>query len=50
MEGGIGRKPPIAPSAPRNLDGWGEGIRLESTNSIEVGLGKATGDLLAENR
>ncbi|GLH72902.1 hypothetical protein GETHLI_14040 [Geothrix limicola] len=34
----------------RNLDGWGEGIHLESTNgSIEVDLGKATGDLVAEN-
>ena len=33
-----------------NLDGWGEGIRLESTNgSLEVELGRATGDLLAEN-
>ena len=34
----------------RNLDGWGEGIRLESTNgSIEVELGRASGDLKAEN-
>lgn len=34
----------------RNLDGWGEGIRLESTNgSIEVVLGRATGELRAEN-
>jgi hypothetical protein len=34
----------------RNLDGWGEGIHLESTNgSIEVELGRAAGDLLAEN-
>lgn len=34
----------------RNLDGWGEGIHLESTNGgIEVELGKATGDLVAEN-
>jgi hypothetical protein len=33
-----------------NLDGWGEGIRLESTNgSIEVELGKAAGELQAEN-
>jgi DUF4097 and DUF4098 domain-containing protein YvlB len=33
-----------------NLDGWGEGIQLESTNgSIEVDLGKASGDLSAEN-
>ena len=34
----------------RDLDGWGEGIYLESTNgSIEVELGKATGDLAADN-
>jgi hypothetical protein len=34
----------------RNLDGWGEGIYLESTNgSIDVDLGKATGELMAEN-
>jgi DUF4097 and DUF4098 domain-containing protein YvlB len=34
----------------RNLDGWGEGISLASTNgSIDVELGRATGELLAEN-
>lgn len=34
----------------RNLDGWGEGIYLESTNGgVDVELGKATGDLMAEN-
>jgi hypothetical protein len=34
----------------RNLDGWGEGISLASTNgAIELELGRATGDLLAEN-
>jgi hypothetical protein len=34
----------------RNLDGWGEGIHLESTNGgIEVRLGRASGDLRAEN-
>ena len=34
----------------RNLDGWGEGISLESTNgAIELELGRATGELLAEN-
>jgi len=34
----------------KNLDGWGEGIRLESTNGeIEVELGQAKGDLHAEN-
>ncbi|MBS1767724.1 MAG: DUF4097 family beta strand repeat protein [Acidobacteria bacterium] len=34
----------------KGLDGWGEGIRLESTNGeIEVELGQAKGDLHAEN-
>jgi DUF4097 and DUF4098 domain-containing protein YvlB len=34
----------------RGLDGWGEGIRLETTNGgIEVDLGKACGELVAEN-
>jgi len=34
----------------RNLDGWGEGISLESTNGgIHVELGKATGEIRAEN-
>ncbi|MGA2079126.1 MAG: DUF4097 family beta strand repeat-containing protein [Holophaga sp.] len=33
----------------RNLDGWGEGISLASTNGpIDLELGRATGDLLAE--
>ena len=34
----------------RNLDGWGEGISLESTNgSIDLELGRATGEIQAEN-
>lgn len=34
----------------KGLDGWGEGIRLESTNGeIEVELGQAKGELRAEN-
>jgi hypothetical protein len=34
----------------RNLDGWGEGIALTSTNgAIDLELGRATGELLAEN-
>jgi DUF4097 and DUF4098 domain-containing protein YvlB len=34
----------------KNLDGWGEGITLESTNgSIDLELGRATGDIHAEN-
>ena len=38
------------PIRAKNLDGWGEGISLESTNgSIEVELGRATGEIHAEN-
>jgi DUF4097 and DUF4098 domain-containing protein YvlB len=38
------------PIRARNLDGWGEGISLESTNgSIDIELGKATGDIQADN-
>lgn len=34
----------------RGLDGWGEGISLETTNgSIDLDLGRATGDLEAGN-
>lgn len=34
----------------RNLDGWGEGILMETTNGrIDVELGKATGEIKAEN-
>lgn len=34
----------------RGLDGWGEGIQLTNTNgSVEVELGRATGDLSARN-
>ncbi len=33
----------------RNLDGWGEGIRLETTNGgIDIELGKASGEIVAE--
>jgi hypothetical protein len=50
VEGGIHLETTNGPIHARNLDGWGEGIRLESTNgSIEVELGRATGDLVAEN-
>ena len=50
VEGGIDLETTNGPIVARNLDGWGEGIHLESTNgSIEVVLGKATGNLHAEN-
>jgi hypothetical protein len=50
IEGGIRLETTNGTIRAHNLDGWGEGIHLESTNgSIEVDLGKATGDLVAEN-
>ena len=50
VEGGINLETTNGSIRARNLDGWGEGIHLESTNgSIEVELGKAAGDLVAEN-
>jgi hypothetical protein len=50
IEGGIRLETTNGTIRARNLDGWGEGIHLESTNgSIEVELGKATGDLVVEN-
>jgi Putative adhesin len=50
IEGGVRLETTNGTIRARNLDGWGEGIHLESTNgSIEVDLGKATGDLVAEN-
>jgi DUF4097 and DUF4098 domain-containing protein YvlB len=50
IEGGIRMETTNGTIRARNLDGWGEGIHLESTNgNIEIELGKATGDLVAEN-
>jgi DUF4097 and DUF4098 domain-containing protein YvlB len=50
IEGGVRLETTNGTIRARNLDGWGEGIHLESTNgSIEVDLGKASGDLVAEN-
>ncbi len=50
VEGGIHLETTNGGIRAHRLDGWGEGIRLESTNGgIEVELGKATGDLAAEN-
>jgi len=50
VEGGVRLETTNGSIRARNLDGWGEGIHLDSTNgSIEVELGKATGDLVAEN-
>lgn len=50
VEGGIHMETTNGTIRVRGIDGWGEGIRLETTNgSIELDLGKAGGELLAEN-
>jgi DUF4097 and DUF4098 domain-containing protein YvlB len=50
IDGGIHLETTNGGIVARNLDGWGEGISLESTNGgIEVTLGRATGDIHAEN-
>ena len=50
VQGGIRLETTNGSIRAHNLDGWGEGIHLESTNGgVEVELGKATGDLVAEN-
>lgn len=50
VEGGIQMDTSNGSITAKNLDGWGEGITLETSNgSIDVELGKATGDLRAEN-
>jgi len=50
VEGGVELSTTNGGITAKNLDGWGEGITLESTNGgIQVELGKATGDLRAEN-
>lgn len=50
VEGGIQMDTSNGSITARNLDGWGEGITLETSNgSIEVELGKATGELKVGN-
>ena len=50
VDGGINLETTNGSISARNLDGWGEGIKLESTNGgIDVDLGLATGEILAEN-
>ena len=50
VEGGIELSTTNGGITAKNLDGWGEGITLESTNGgIQVELGRAGGDLRAEN-
>ncbi len=50
VDGGVKMETTNGSITARNLDGWGEGISLESTNgAIELELGRATGELLAEN-
>ena len=49
VDGGVKAETTNGSIRARNLDGWGEGISLESTNgSIDLELGRATGDLQAE--
>ncbi len=50
IDGGIDLETTNGSISARNLDGWGEGIKLDSTNGgIDVDLGAATGEILAEN-
>jgi DUF4097 and DUF4098 domain-containing protein YvlB len=50
VDGGIQMETTNGSITAHDLDGWGEGIRLETTNGrIDVDLGKATGELRAEN-
>jgi len=50
VEGGIQLETTNGEVKAKNLDGWNEGIRLETTNGdVEVELGRARGDLNAEN-
>ena len=50
VEGGLDLETTNGRILARNLDGWGEGIRMETTNgSIDVELGRASGELRAEN-
>lgn len=50
IEGGIQMDTSNGTITAKNLDGWGEGISLETSNgAIEVELGKATGEIRAEN-
>lgn len=50
VDGGIKMETTNGSIMARNLDGWGEGISLETTNGgIEVELGKASGEIIAEN-
>ena len=49
VDGGVKAETTNGTIKARNLEGWGEGISLESTNgSIDIELGRATGDLQAE--
>lgn len=50
VEGGIRMDTTNGSIRARNLHGWNEGITLETTNgSIDLELGKASGELFAEN-
>lgn len=50
IDGGVRMETTNGDILARDLDGWGEGISLETTHGrIEVELGRATGELRAEN-
>jgi len=50
VDGGIQMETTNGSIAAKRLDGWGEGISLKTTNGgITVELGKASGEILAEN-
>jgi DUF4097 and DUF4098 domain-containing protein YvlB len=50
VDGGIQAETTNGGITAKGMDGWNEGIRLETTNgAIEVELGKASGEVLAEN-
>ncbi len=50
VEGGVSLETTNGSIRSRNLDGWGEGIRLATTNGpIDLELGKAAGEIKAVN-
>jgi len=50
VQGGVALETTNGSISAHGLDGWGEGIKLESTNGdIDVVLGKAAGEIRAEN-
>lgn len=51
VAGGVSLRSMAGTVKARNLDGWGEGISLVAhTGNVDVELGKATGEVVAESR